>query len=122
VSHAESLACLAACDVALLLQPGTDTQIPSKLFEYIGMGKPVLAVARKGSAVANMVAEHGLGEVADAEDVEGIADAIHRSYRLWASGGTPAVPAEALTKFDIRSLAGTLAAAMDRLARERTGR
>jgi glycosyltransferase involved in cell wall biosynthesis len=122
VSHAESLACLAACDVALLLQPGTDTQIPSKLFEYIGMGKPVLALARKGSAVASMVTEHGLGEVADAEDVEGIADAIHRSYRLWASGGTPAVPAEALTKFDIRSLAGTLAAAMDRLARERTGR
>jgi glycosyltransferase involved in cell wall biosynthesis len=116
LSHAESLAHLAAADLALLLQPGTDTQIPSKLFEYVGMGKPIVAIAKPSSAVSAVVNEHCLGTVADAEDIEAIAAALHESYRVWRERpGDRGLPAETRARFDVRALVGILAAEMTRL-------
>ena len=65
VSFTDSLARLAGSDAALLLQPGTQTQIPSKLFEYIGLGITIVSVAPAGSSVEIFVKEKGLGIVAD---------------------------------------------------------
>lgn len=114
--HTESLALVAACDMALLLQPGTDTQIPSKLYEYVGAGKRVLAVARPDSAAARLVSDNELGAVADAEDVEAIAEAIERCYRAWRSQpeGTTLSP-ESRARFAIDARAEELSAHIGRL-------
>jgi glycosyltransferase involved in cell wall biosynthesis len=116
VTHVESLAALAACDAALLLQPGTDTQIPSKLFEYIGMDKRVLAIAQKESAVARIVREHALGEVADAEDVESIARAIECTiHACHVRGAGQVIAPEIKARFDVRCLVRELGDTMTRL-------
>lgn len=51
VSKAEALRATEEADGLLLLQPESDLQIPAKLFEYIGIGRPVLALVPPNSAV-----------------------------------------------------------------------
>jgi glycosyltransferase involved in cell wall biosynthesis len=116
VSFAESLARIAEADALLLLQPGTTTQVPSKLFEYIGMGKPILALSPPGGATARLVAEEGLGEVADPEDVPAIAEALRRLYLAWREGRLRAPGAAVRQKFNVKHLTGILAGHLDGLA------
>lgn len=117
VSYAESLAQLAACDVALLLQPGTTTQIPSKLFEYIGLGHRIVTVAPANSAVVKLVMENGLGRVADPEDAEEIAAALKDAIRDWKTSAKDlAIRPEIQAKFEIRQCTARLAEQLDRLS------
>jgi|SoiMethySBSTD1v2_1073268.scaffolds.fasta_scaffold233404_2 glycosyltransferase involved in cell wall biosynthesis len=51
VPKAEALRATEEADGLLLLQPDSDLQIPAKLFEYIGIGRPVLALVPPNSAV-----------------------------------------------------------------------
>ncbi len=51
VPKAEALRATEEADGLLLLQPESDLQIPAKLFEYIGIGRPVLALVPPNSAV-----------------------------------------------------------------------
>ncbi|GAB4334060.1 MAG: glycosyltransferase family 4 protein [Calditrichia bacterium] len=55
VSYQESLQIQMAADILLLLQPGTILQLPGKFYDYVGMGKPILAIGEPNSAVSQMV-------------------------------------------------------------------
>jgi glycosyltransferase involved in cell wall biosynthesis len=75
VAHDNYLKALSSSDVLLLIQPDTDLQVPSKLFEYMALGKPVLALAHRGAA-REAVEEYGRGIVVEPYDVEAIKNAI----------------------------------------------
>jgi glycosyltransferase involved in cell wall biosynthesis len=75
VAHDHYLKALSASDVLLLIQPDTDLQVPSKLFEYMAVGKPVLALAHSGAA-SEAVKEYGRGLVVEPYDVKAIKNAI----------------------------------------------
>jgi glycosyltransferase involved in cell wall biosynthesis len=116
VPYQESLERVASSDVAILLQPGTKTQVPSKLYEYVGLGKPILAVAEKESAVSDVMSLHGLGAVADARSALEIATTLQAMYQRWkASGNRLTVSDRGRDEFDVRRLAGVLAENMRRL-------
>ena len=51
VPRKESLRLLEEADGLLLIQPQSDVQVPGKIFEYICIGRPVLAIAPRASAV-----------------------------------------------------------------------
>ena len=55
---ARLIACQA--DALLLLQPQSDVQIPAKLFEYIRIGRPVLAFIRRGSPTEDILDRSGI--------------------------------------------------------------
>ncbi len=86
VPFTESLDHMRHASVLLLLQPGTTTQVPSKLFEYIGMKKPILAISPRSGATSRIVSEEGVGEVADPSNVEEIALALQKLYKRWKTG------------------------------------
>ncbi|WP_447859193.1 glycosyltransferase [Nitrospira calida] len=86
VPFTESLGHMRQASVLLLLQPGTTTQVPSKLFEYIGMKKPILAISPRSGATSRIVSEEGVGEVADPSNVEEIALALQKLYQRWKTG------------------------------------
>ena len=116
ISYAESLARLAGCDLGLIVQPGTGTQIPSRIFEYIGFGKKILAVAPDGSAVSEIVSDFDLGETADADSVDQIADAIARAYRNWSSDkNSYRLDADTRDQFEIKKGLSRLSRAMQGL-------
>ncbi len=73
------LACIRACDYALLSlvdDPIINLTVPAKFQSYLAAGRPILA-ACKGEARA-MVEDEALGYGADPDDPEGIAAAIGR--------------------------------------------
>lgn len=67
-------------DILLLLRwdhPSEQSVIAGKLFEYIGAGRPILSLGATDGEAADIIRDHGLGEVTN--DV----DQIAQSLRLW---------------------------------------
>ena len=116
VSYAQSISMLATCNLALLLQPGTATQIPSKIFECIGLGKRIVTIANPYSSVAKLVIENELGVVLDPADIEGIADAIESEFRSWnAEDMMVSIDPKIMAKFEVKNGIHKLSAHVDRV-------
>jgi glycosyltransferase involved in cell wall biosynthesis len=88
VSHDSCMEHLSRASVLLLFQPGTGTQIPSKLFEYLPLRKPILAIALPGGATSSFVLNESVGLVADCNDVDDIASKLSVVIQQVASGKT----------------------------------
>lgn len=84
VPHDESLRLLAASHALVVIQPDTKLQVPVKLYEYVGLRRPILALAEDG-AVARLVRDGGFGLVVSPTDVNGIAEALTDLYRSRAT-------------------------------------
>lgn len=57
VSYQKVMEMMAESEVLILLQPLTKLQLPGKFFDYLCLGKPILAVAEKDSATEHVVSE-----------------------------------------------------------------
>ena len=83
VTHAESLSYLTGSDVSLLIiddVPASRGILTGKLFEYIGAGKPILALAPEGEA-ADLIRKNNLGVVVPPKDIKGIRTALTQLYK-----------------------------------------
>jgi glycosyltransferase involved in cell wall biosynthesis len=121
VPYQQSLQYLANSDALLLLQPGTKTQVPSKLFEYIALGKPILTISPRDGATSRLVQENSLGTVADAENVDEIAAAVEQLYRSWRHGPEAyCAKGHARDKFDVKNVTAVLSKKLDDLVSIRT--
>ena len=113
VPYAQALAELARADVLLLLQASEDTRalVPAKLYEYLRMGKPVLALTLPGESSA-LLARTGGGVVVDPADGAALVQALGRLYGLWREGTIERLHADPdrLAQYDRRALAARLAA------------
>jgi glycosyltransferase involved in cell wall biosynthesis len=116
VPYHASLEYLQLSDLLLLLQPGTKTQVPSKLFEYIGMKKPILAISPRDGATSVLVEREGLGTVADPDKVQEIAEGLLRLYRQWSQGLLSEARYErAYQKFNVQRMTADLAGMLNGL-------
>jgi len=115
VPFQRSLEYLSRATALLLLQPGTETQIPSKLFEYIAMGRPILTISPLHGATSKLVMEESLGIATDAENVNEIALALERLYHDWKGGSRFIGGSTAREKFNVRKAAENLSRNFDRL-------
>lgn len=75
VPHLEALEISAQSDVLLLIQQEAPLQTPSKLFEYMALKKPVLALTGAGST-ADIVRQGNFGFAVSPDDHEGIKSAL----------------------------------------------
>ena len=115
VSHAESLAAMRAADVLLLVAnttPGAEAAVPGKLFEYLAVGRPVLAVAPLQSSTADVLRQTAGGWLAASGDVSAIACALEQAFVGQPRQADPA----AVARFSRRELTADLAAVFDELA------
>lgn len=101
IPHDQSLAMLAASHVLVVIQPGTALQIPAKLYEYVGLRRPILALTDEGG-VARVARDSGLGVVVPAIDATGIASAVARLHVTHANGRAVAVDDSLAHRFDAR--------------------
>ncbi len=87
----------------------------SKLYEYLGARRPILALVPEGVA-ASVIRAAGAGRVVAPHDVAGIAAALEAFYKAWKQRRLKPTPEAAVRPFDRRRLAGELAALFDELA------
>jgi len=122
-AHSNVLQCNLNSDLLLLLVGDEAKQKPvytGKFFEYLRSGRPILALAPKGGAVARVLRETGHGESFLSTQVGQIKAMILREYRKWQSG-EPAelLRAPAIARFERKELTRQLAEVLDRVSAEK---
>ena len=109
---------LASASVLLLLQASNDTVtlVPAKMFEYLRIGVPVLALTYPG-ATTELIQLTGGGLAVDPRDDNALRDALTKLYRAWQADDLGAIRPDrsALQRFDRRVLSGELAQLFDRV-------
>ena len=117
VPHHESLAYLLAGDISLLIiddAPENKGILTGKLFEYIGAGHPIFALAPEGEA-ADLIRTHQLGVVAPPKDTTMIAAELLALLETLHHPQSKSVPRPVIEKFERRELTRQLAAIFDRV-------
>lgn len=115
VSHARVLRELGASHTALCLLDdvaGAERIYPAKIFELMRLGRPVLTLAPPGSAIAGLVARHGLGPAVHPRDEEGVLVHLEQRLRAFRSGDYRLDAwrnATDIGRYDRRALAGEFA-------------
>jgi glycosyltransferase involved in cell wall biosynthesis len=91
VAHSEMQRILAESDLLLLLAQRQPLQVPNKLYEYLGTGVPILAVADAEGETARMLREVGGHYVVERDTADDIAAALRSA--LTGAGETTESPA-----------------------------
>ncbi len=112
VPYIQSLQAMARADILLLLDgPGRKIGVPAKVYEYIGAGRPILALAEADGDLAWVLRESGAPyRIAPPGDVAAIKQA------LLELADSPAGPRPGVTRFTREVLTGELARHLDRCA------
>jgi hypothetical protein len=84
VPHAEALDIVSRSHLALLFAPQLPFQIPAKVYEYLGAGTRILAIAEAGGT-ADLVRDTEAGQAFSSSDVDGISRFIHDEMTSRAS-------------------------------------
>ncbi|MHB8728981.1 MAG: glycosyltransferase [Sulfuricaulis sp.] len=116
VSHAEALTRQQRASALLLIQTGFPLQVPRKLYEYLSLARPIIAVGERDGATARMLNELGAGYVAD-DNVDSIKEAIAALYAGWKSGRPVSFDNEKMHMYDNRYLAARIRDQMFRILR-----
>ena len=113
VEHKEVFKLYAKSNLLLLLQSneeGSYSQLPGKLFEYLGAKRQILALGSTGSDVDNIISETKSGKLLGYNDKEGI-----RSHLKSFLTSKDALPKTGVDKFERRELTRQLAKKLDAL-------
>jgi len=111
VPHDESLRLMAEADLLLLFAQDQPTQVPNKLYEYLGTRRPILAFADETGEVARMLRQaggHYLVTSADGSESEACLRAALASRGLDGAPGNPALLADWTTESQMRRLTEAL--------------
>jgi len=83
--HKQALAAMKRSDILLLVgdtAPGSGSYIPGKLYEYLAIGHPILALSLPGEST-HIIEKFRLGLVADPVSLDEIKQAVRRLYEEW---------------------------------------
>jgi glycosyltransferase involved in cell wall biosynthesis len=115
VPYSQSTRAMVQADLLLLLDtPGRQAGVPAKLYEYIGAGRPILALAEPESDVAWALRESGVSHrVASALDPAAIRCALTELFQDPATVGCDGRHRPGQSRFTRKQLAGELASVLD---------
>jgi hypothetical protein len=104
VPHARAFEMIQKSHLALLLAPNLPYQIPAKVYDYLGAGTRILAIAEEGGT-ADLLKETGAGAAFTADDVDGIAAFILEEL---GHGSRPAPRPSSLDRYDVTRITNDL--------------
>jgi hypothetical protein len=85
VPHIEAIDIMRNSDGLLLIHPtiGRKGVFTGKLFEYLGMMKPIIALVDPSDVAAHLIQQANAGFSVDNDDIEGIQKIVLRAYDEW---------------------------------------
>ena len=114
--RAQSQRLLEEADRLLLVQPQSEVQVPGKLFEYICIGRPILALVPRSSAVEQILQQAGTPHVCVYPD-EPEDEVDRKMLACLRMPGGPAAPSQSFAaNFNAAHQAEQLAAIIDLVA------
>ncbi|HAC88297.1 MAG TPA: hypothetical protein DCF95_10165 [Gammaproteobacteria bacterium] len=87
--YQQCLSALASADAVVNIQPATQSQIPSKLYDYLGINRPIINITASDGALGKLVRTKNLGALADFDEIEKLTgilitealNSTHESFR-----------------------------------------
>ena len=110
LEHREGLRVLGNSSVLLLPlndAPNAREILPGKMYEYMALGRPILAIGPSGSDCEDILTQTGAGSYHPFTDTEGIQFALEKEFRRWQKGEAAEPPKE-IEKFSRRHLVGEM--------------
>ncbi len=127
LAHRQVLELMRGSDIQVLVGfsgKGSEFQVPAKLFDYLGVGRPVLALAPERGAIGEVMRQSGvIGALCSPDDPEEIAAGISRLAARQAgppdvsSAGADVGPS--ITRFHRYEQVGRIAKTLDTLSSRR---
>lgn len=118
--HSESVKHLLNSDALLLIvdeSKESEEIVPGKVYEYLGVGKPIIAIAPENSAISNLIKQAKAGEIAHQSEVEKIAKVFLNFYNAWESKKSVVFPnKELISSYERKNAAKKLASILDKIA------
>ncbi len=116
VSYHEAVREYVAADGLLLLQAACcDHQIPAKAYEYLRLGKPILALTTQTGDTARLLKEVGGATIVDAADEDAIRAGLPEFVRAVRCGAHPLPNIDRARRYSRRNQAKELAAQLSQL-------
>ncbi|EIW90357.1 TPR/glycosyl transferase domain protein [Alishewanella agri BL06] len=87
VPYAECQRLLKQADLLVNIQPGTKTQVPSKIYDYLAVDRPILNITPHDGALGRMVKKYQLGACFDFTEKRSIEEYLNSKLALqeWRS-------------------------------------
>ncbi|HAJ34036.1 MAG TPA: hypothetical protein DCK79_11935 [Candidatus Atribacteria bacterium] len=119
VNYKKSLQYQLESDVLLLIIE-EESIYTGKIFEYIRVGKTILALVPPKGIAADLIRTNNLGIVVSSEDVEAIKNAILKLYKKYEEGRLKITPRQDLLKrFNRKELTRKLANCFNKVAQKK---
>lgn len=121
ISHKKSLNEASKANLYLLIlgpNKKSEAVFPGKVFEYLRLKKPILALSPKGSVVEKLLNETGCGINVEYDDIKGIEDIILKFYNNWLNNKPFMVNEDEIKKYDRKILTKKLSKVFDCLVEE----
>lgn len=112
--YAQALAEMARADALLIFQgPDFNRQVPAKVYEYLFVDRPILALAEDEGDTARLLRRYGVPGIAPLNDVPAIEAMLSANLPQVIDGTYPRVARSEVQKLSRRARAGELAAVFD---------
>ncbi|MFM2135891.1 MAG: hypothetical protein RL021_1291 [Bacteroidota bacterium] len=120
LDYYEAIKVMSCADANLLVIPKSERKgvYSGKLFDYLSVGKPIIAVVDSNDVAAGLIRDLNAGFVADFDDEEAIVRAVESAYALWKTQTCLPIDAERIRLLHRRVEVGKL----NELITELTGR
>jgi glycosyltransferase involved in cell wall biosynthesis len=120
MSHSESVKHLLESDALLLVvdeSKESEEIVPGKVYEYIGVKRPILAIAPNQSAIAELLRDTGSGKVAHQSEIEKIANNFLDYFNKWEKNESIFSPdIEKVNSFERKNAAKTLSELLNKIS------
>lgn len=121
VPHSQSIAFVMKSEASLLIVDDAKESaeiVPGKVYEYLGIGRPIIAIAPKGSAIEELITRTNSGMCAPSTDLLAISRIIGTLLDRWRDG-TPLTQPDTKTieQYERRNSAQQLATLLTRVSR-----
>lgn len=85
--------CARNADLLMLIIPSKRESgiYTGKLFDYVGIGRPILGLVPKNDVAAELIKQAGNGYLAENESIRDIENAIYKAYSDWNNGTVPCI-------------------------------
>lgn len=121
VPHEESIGYVMSSEASLLIVDDTKESaeiVPGKVYEYLGVGRPIIALAPRNSAIERLLQETNAGLSAPQSDVDRIAEILGMFFDRWKRGEQIVQPfAQEIVKYERRVAAHQLGSMLNELQR-----